>query len=250
MQTSEPNAYGYIMALPPPMQGSPLSDFYNGLLRGLTHKQNNFLAVIQGFSSLILMTEGLDPAVKENLDHMKEAAQGAAALAERILAAGGCVRINPQPIQLRDYIPLVENSLRTPCQRLSVGFQLQVSPDLPPVLADNGRLKDVLHELILNGAEAVAASGMPGTVALDVLPPGKVPGGRPDCVDFFVRNTGATIPAEKIREIFKPFVSTKDSKHYGIGLTIAAMLLSQMGATIGVKCDPDATTFWISLPAA
>jgi signal transduction histidine kinase len=30
--------------------------FHQELLRGLTHKLNNLLAVIQGFSSLILMT--------------------------------------------------------------------------------------------------------------------------------------------------------------------------------------------------
>lgn len=250
MQTSEPNAAGYVMAQPPQIQGSPAGDFFNVLLRGLTHKQNNFLAVIQGFSSLILMTDGLDSTVKENLDHMKEAAQGAAGLAERILAAAGCVRINPQPVQLKEYIPLIEASLRAPCQKHGATFQMNVSPNLPPVNADNGRLKDVLTELILNGAEAVAASGKPGVVGLDVLPPGEVPGGRPNCVDIFVRNTGATIAPEKLREIFKPFMSTRDSKHYGIGLTIAAVLLSQMGGTLGVKCEPETTTFWISLPAA
>ena len=67
-------------------------------------------------------------------------------------------------------------------------------------------------------------------------------------MDNFVRNSGATIAPEKLRDVFKPFKSTKDSKHYGIGLTIAAVLLSQMGGTLGVKVDADATTFWISLP--
>ena len=86
-------------------------------------------------------------------------------------------------------------------------------------------------------------------MALDILPPGKVPGGRPGCVDIFVRNSGGSIPPEKLRDVFKPFKSTKDSKHYGIGLTIAAVLLSQMGGTLGVKADADETTFWISLPA-
>ena len=42
--------------------------FHQELLRGLTHKLNNLLAVIQGFSSLILMTEDLDPSVTELLD--------------------------------------------------------------------------------------------------------------------------------------------------------------------------------------
>lgn len=249
MQTSDPTPQGYIMALPPQIQGSPAGDFFNGLLRGLTHKQNNFLAVIQGFASLILMSDGLDPSIKENLDHMKEAAQGAAGLAERILAATGCVRVNPQPVQLKDYIPLIEASLRAPAQKAGVQFQINVNPGVPAVSADNGRLKDVLCELILNGVEAVVAGGKPGAVALDILPPGQVAGSRPGCVDIFVRDSGIGTAPEKLKEVFKPFMSTKDSKHYGIGLTIASMLLSQMGGTLGVKREGDTTTFWISLPA-
>src|SRR6187402_2834714 len=112
MQTSELTSHGYIMALPPVIQGTPVGEFFNSLIRGLVHKQNNFLAVIQGFSSLILMNDGLDTTTKENLDHMKEAAQGAAHLAERILAAGGCVRITPQSVQLKDYLQLMDATLR------------------------------------------------------------------------------------------------------------------------------------------
>ena len=37
------------------LEDSANADFYALLLKGLTHKLNNLLAVIQGFSSLILM---------------------------------------------------------------------------------------------------------------------------------------------------------------------------------------------------
>jgi C4-dicarboxylate-specific signal transduction histidine kinase len=250
MQTSEPTPHGYIMAQPPQIQGSPAGDYFNALMRGLTHKQNNFLAVIQGFSSLILMSDGLEASVKENLDHMKEAAQGAAGLTERILAASGCVRLNPQPINLREYIPLVEGTLRAPCTRLGVGCQVNVDPETPAVLADNGRLKDILCELITNAAEAAALGGGQPAVALDILAPGKVAESRPGCVDIFVRNSGPAIAPEKVKDFFRPFHSTRDSKHYGIGLTISSVLLSQMGATLGVRSDATATTVWVSLPAA
>jgi signal transduction histidine kinase len=247
MQTSDPTPHGYIMAQPPQIQGTPVGEFFNVLMRGLTHKQNNFLAVIQGFSSLILMTDGLDPSVKENLDHMKEASQGAAGLAERILAATGCVRLTLQPLNLRDYIPLIEGNLRAPCSKVGVTCQINVAADTPPVLADNGRLKDILCEIITNAAEA---AGPQGAVALDILAPGNVAESRPGCVDIFVRNSGPAISPDKLKEVFKPFHSTRDSKHYGIGLTISAVLLSQMNATLGIRSDATATTVWISLPVA
>ena len=242
--------HGYIVAAPPDIQGTPQGDYYSVLMRGLTHKQNNFLAVIQGFSSLILMGEGLDETVKENLEHMNDAARGAAGLAERILATAGTTRLTLQPIQLREYLPLVDGNLRTPCQKLGVPLQINIGDNLPAISADSGKLKDALGEILLNAAEGVVAGGKPGAAGMDVLAPGQVPEGRPGCVDIFIRNNGAPIPPEKLRDIFKPFMSTRDSKHLGIGLTTAAMLLHQMGATVGVKSTPDMTTFWISLPVA
>ena len=47
--------------------------YHPELLRGLTHKLNNLLAVIQGFSSLVLMNDDLDPGVMENVQHIREA---------------------------------------------------------------------------------------------------------------------------------------------------------------------------------
>jgi signal transduction histidine kinase len=251
MQTSELTPHGYIMAEPPMIQGTPAGDFFNGLIRGLVHKQNNFLAVIQGFSSLILMGDDLDETTKENLEHMKDAAQGAAGLAERILAAGGCVRITPQAVQLKEYLPMMDNALRAPFTKFNVPFQINISPDVPAVKIDSGRFKELLGDLLLNAAEAVSsAAGATGAVALDILPPGLVPESRPGHVDIFVRNTGAPIAPEKLKDVFKPFASTKDSKHFGIGLTVASVLAFQMGATLGARSTPEATTFWLSIPVA
>lgn len=250
MNTSELTPQGYVMAQPPVIQGTPAGDFFNHLIRGLVHKQNNFLAVIQGFSSLILMGDNLDETTKENLEHMKEAAQGAAGLAERILAAGGCVRITPQPVQLKDYLPVMDSILRAPFVKFKVPFQITISPEIPPVRIDSSRFKEILGDLLLNAAEAVANSGQAGAAALDILPPGSFPESRPGHVDIFIRNTGAPIAPDKLKDVFKPFASTKDSKHFGIGLTVASVLSSQMGITLGVRSNAEATTIWLSVPVA
>lgn len=241
---------GFYFPNPIVVQGTPAGDYYNTLLRGLTHKLNNFLAVIQGFSSLILMSDGLEQGVKENLDHMKEAAVGAGQLAERIMAAGGCARLNPQPLNLVTFIPLIESNLRAPFTRLNVPLQVNVSPELQPVLVDNGRMKEILCEITLNAAEAVQLSGKGGSVGLDIIPSGQVPGSRPGCIDIFVRNTAADLSPEKLRDFFRPFHSTKDSKHYGIGLTITHMLCAQMGIRLGLKSENETTTVWLSVPLA
>lgn len=225
--------------------------FYGALLRGMTHKLNNNLAVIQGFASLMAMNMNGDggASLKDNIDHVKQAADNAKLLNERILSAAGCVRVSPQALNLSEYIPMVDRELRKPCEMAGVPFQLNLASGVPPVLVDSSRFKEVLLELLKNAAEAVKAAGA-GEVALDILAPGLVPESLPGHVDVFVRNSGSFITREKLAEIFKPFSSTKETSHFGIGLTTVQALCSQMKIRIGAKSDEGTTTFWLSVPIA
>lgn len=224
------------------------AEFYNQLLRGLTHKLNNLLAVIQGFSSLIMMDDGLDETVIENLTHMKEAAQNASGLSERILPAGGCCNCSVQSLKLQDYLPMIDTALREPFVKANVPFQLNAPAEMPAVNVDPGRLKEILLELLTNAAEAAAPNG--GEVALDILNPGQASPAESRMLDIFVRNTGSQIDMSKVEQIFQPFHSTKDSSHFGVGLTTAAVLSKQMGMRLGVNSENNTTTFWLSVPLA
>lgn len=221
--------------------------FYEGLLRGLTHKSNNFLAVIQGFSSLILMQEVLDPEIRENLEHIKEAGQNSSKLYERTLLAGGCATVSLQEIQLSDFLPLAESDFIGVCEAKGVNFRLNMEPTVPEVKADAAHLKLALVELITNAAEEAGKAG--GEMAMDILAPGQATPVEANHVDIFVRNTGSEIPANQLENIFKPFFTTKESDHYGVGLTIAGVLGNQMGMKLGVQSANNTTTFWLSVPA-
>lgn len=221
--------------------------YFGSVLRGMTHKANNFLAVIQGFSTLILMQEDLDPETRENLQHVKEAGQNSSKLYERTLLCGGCATVNLQEIHLGEFLPLAENDFVRVCQRNGVNFKLNMEPAVPEIRADAGLLKMILLELILNAAEAAGKAG--GEMALDILSPGQATPEVENRVDFFVRNTGSDIPQDQLANIFKPFFTTKESDHFGIGLSIAGVLAHQMGMKLGAQSANSTTTFWLSAPA-
>lgn len=222
--------------------------FHQELLRGLTHKLNNLLAVIQGFSSLILMTDDLDPAVAENMQHIREASVGVTNLSERIRSAGGCAKLSPQPLNLNEYLAAVENSLMEPFTKSGVKLDAEIQPGIPPVSVDPTKFKDILVELLKNAAEAAAAGG--GQAGIKVCGPGAITPAEERRVDIVVTNTGSTIPQDKLQEIFRPFHGSKNTNHLGLGLTIAAMLSHQMGLQLGVASENNTTTFWLSCPAA
>ena len=228
-------------------QNSPTARHYEALLRGLTHKMNNLLAVIQGFSSLVLMQDDLDEMSRENLKHMKDAATSASELGERILPAGGCSRIDLAEVALSEAVPMLLTRLRSRVEGANIPFHTHVDPGLPSIVADQDRLRMILDELIKN---AVEAAGPRGDVTLEIVAPGRAPGGSPDKMDFFVRNTGSMIPEENLSEVFLPFYSTKDSTHTGVGLTTAAVLPGHMGMDLGVMSSDDTTSFWLRAKVA
>lgn len=226
---------------------SPTRDFYKELLRGLAHKNNNVLAVVQGFSSLILMSDDLDENTRENVQQMRDSSQHSSSLSDRILTAGGCSRISLQSLQLNDFLPLMDANLRGVCESKGVAFTMTVSPMAPPISADTSRLKEILVELIKNAAEAAMKAPI-GLVELDVLAPGEFTPASERRVDIVIRNNGTVIAEERLAEVFKPFYSTKGSQHFGIGLTTAGVLAGQMKMRLGIASGEGSTTAWLSAP--
>ena len=222
--------------------------FHPELLRGLTHKLNNLLAVIQGFSSLVLMNEDLDPGVLENVQHIREASVNVSSLSERIRSAGGCAKVSLQPINAADFLGAVEGAVREPFTKAGVPFDVEVQPDLPSILVDPSKFKDIMLELLKNAAEAAQKGN--GRAIMKICGPGTITPAEQRRVDILVSNTGSQIAPEKLQDVFRPFQGSKNSNHLGLGLTIAAMLSHQMNLQLGVGSENGTTTFWLSCPAA
>lgn len=221
--------------------------FHQELLRGLTHKLNNLLAVIQGFSSLILMNEELDPGVLENVQHIREASVNVSSLSERIRSAGGCAKVSPQPLNVNEYLSVVDAAIQEPFAKSGVPFQMEVQPGLPQIMVDPTKFKDILTELLKNAAEAAQKGN--GQAMFKVCGPGVITPADQRRVDILVSNTGSQIAPDKLQEVFRPFQGSKNSNHLGLGLTIAAMLSHQMNLQLGVGSESNTTTFWLSCPA-
>ena len=105
----------------------------------------------------------------------------------------------------------------------------RVSPSLPPVLADDGRLQQVLANLVGNAVKFTRS----GEVWVDAAVQG-------DLVSFSVHDTGVGIP-ESVREsIFEAFQQgdgspAREFGGTGLGLSVARALVERHGGTITVE---------------
>ncbi|HZK75856.1 MAG TPA: ATP-binding protein, partial [Candidatus Kapabacteria bacterium] len=119
-----------------------------------------------------------------------------------------------------------------PAQEAEITLQTEHAPDVPEVRADPDRLKQVFVNLISN---AMRYTPKGGTITVGVSKSNVEPG----FACFFVRDTGAGIPAEFVSKVFQRFaIRSKDAKAgTGLGLAIAKEIVQAHGGTIEVKSD-------------
>lgn len=221
--------------------------FHQDMLRGFTHKLNNLLGVIQGFSSLAMLDEGVSKATTEGLEHIQEAAADVIKLGERVRSAGGCAKPQLQSLDLGNYLRLMQTALAAPFAKTKVPFEIELETQLPPVRVDPTRLREILLELLNNAAEAAHAHG--GGVVLSVAEVSAEADAGPRQVELLLSNPGAAMPGAPLERVFDPFQTSK-AGHVGLGLTVAAMLCLQMNLEIGVASQGGETRVRLRCPVA
>lgn len=137
-------------------------------------------------------------------------------------------------------------------QHLSRGQELRydVTPDLPPVRADEDRLQQVLLNIVDNALKFTPASGCVEILASSV---------DHKTVVIQVRDSGQGIAPEALPHVFDRFYradasrsrSTEHPGGNGLGLAIAKELVEAQGGSIAIESPPgEGTTVTLRFPAA
>lgn len=124
----------------------------------------------------------------------------------------------------RTLMPLAKNQRQVTLVRGTV-------PDLPPVLADQQRLVQILLNLVRNAITSTPAGGIV-SMHLELA--------DPQHLAFIVADNGVGIPEKDLAHIFERFYRSDTSRSgaesgFGLGLAIVHELVSAMGGTISVE---------------
>jgi signal transduction histidine kinase len=122
-------------------------------------------------------------------------------------------------------------------------FDVEIEPDLPPVMMNAGKIEQVLINLVINAGQA--GDKEDSWVRLEAR------AGPRATVRIIVEDNGTGIPEEHRDTIFDPFFTTKGRETgTGLGLAISHRIIEDHDGTITVESTlGEGTRFAIDLPA-
>ncbi|PYZ92958.1 two-component sensor histidine kinase [Salipaludibacillus keqinensis] len=218
------------------MQQNEKLAYVGELSAGAAHEIRNPLAVIDGFLSL--MNQSLSSGEREQYRVpllLKELERINSIIEEMLMltkpSAPNMKKVYLEDI-LQDILPLIKQSAGNE----EIQFHIQLQPS--PLYIDPAQMKQVLHNLVRNSVEAMDGSGEI-SITSEILD---------NKYQIFLQDTGPGIPENIKREIFDPFLTSKDSGT-GLGLTIAQRILNNHEGKLELLSSSESgTCFLLELP--
>lgn len=223
------------------------------LAGGVAHDLNNYLTVILGGCDLV------DPDGRDgDLQHIRDASEGAARLVSQLLAYARRQPRKPVVLDLCEVTRRAEPILR---QLLREDVQLDIVARGPSLAeADPTQLEQVLLNLVANAHNALPTGGH---IQLEVAPAaaydaaGSRPAGR--FVTLVARDDGPGMPPEVAERVLEPFFTTGrpggdgagkgSGRGTGLGLATVHGIVSQSGGFVRVDSAPgEGSAFTVYLP--
>jgi two-component system NtrC family sensor kinase len=122
----------------------------------------------------------------------------------------------------------------------NIEIRKNLDNELPPLMIDKGKMKQVFLNLLVNAAEAMREKG--GTLTIST----KTAGERN--VEIIFKDTGTGIAPENLNKLFDPFFTTKGGGT-GLGLAVTYGIIKQHHGKIDVQSTlSEGSVFTIILP--
>lgn len=199
------------------------------------------LTNIIGFSELLESprTGPLNTKQREYLHDVSASSKTLLAIIDDILDLAnidaGALELKMSPIEVQAVIDAAILGVRERASRARLQLEVVVAPDAHLFVADEGRVRQILYNLVSN---AIGFSRPGGRVLLEAQ--------RTDhMIEFVVSDEGVGIPKDQQRAVLERFVSrTQGSKHRGagLGLSIVKSLVGLHGGEMSIDSAPNKGT--------
>ncbi len=211
-------------------------------LANMSHEIRTPMNGVGGMLQLLRLTS-LDEEQKEYVDTALTALDNLLGLINDILdfskIEAGKMEIREAPLDVRRLCETAPAIFKAQFAQSGLGYRQDVDPGIPRlVLADSGRIRQILFNLIGNALKFTES----GEIRLAVALRDPDPDSRRAWLDFAVSDTGVGIPPDKLAELFNPFTQgggslTRKYQGTGLGLSIVKRLAGLMGGDASIESE-------------
>jgi PAS domain S-box-containing protein len=157
----------------------------------------------------------------------------------------GVLKVRTQPLDVGPLLLDLAAEVSPQFDRKNQSLELEIDDDMPLVMADEDRLRQVLLNLLNNAAKFTLRGGQ---ITIGTTVSGKM-------LQLSVADTGRGMNPEEQAHIFKPYYRVEDESDpndgMGIGLTLCKMLVTLQGGDIWFESEKGrGSTFYFTLPLA
>lgn len=228
-----------------------------GLLAGgIAHDFNNLLVGIMGGASFAIDTVEADHVARPMLDIVLRSSERAAQLTQQLLAYAGKIEIYLEPADIARVLHDGCNAVRGSIAR-HIELKIETAPGIPPIETNEGHLRQVVANLVINAAEAIGEDAGAIRVRLeretvaDGKPQSNVLGYELSAGEYVlieVSDSGPGMDDQMKEQIFDPFFTTKFTGR-GLGLAAVQGIVRALGGAIRVSSATGrGSTFQVLLP--
>lgn len=219
------------------------------LSAGVAHELNNPIAIMLGFTELLLDKVPGDSKEHQLLKTIERQGNNCKRIIENLLTFARIPEKASKETDVVEDLQKVVNVVMNTLLTKKVDLKTNIEEDLPLVKGDGQQLEQVFLNIINN---AVAAMGQGGVLTISVTHSNRM-------VRIAFADTGRGIPKENMDRIFEPFYTTKRvGEGTGLGLSVSYGIVKKFGGEIQVESrtaeggngQEQGTTFTVILPAS
>ena len=229
-------------------------------LANMSHELRTPLNAILGYSEM-LEEEALDMELENfvpDLGRINGAGKHLLALINDILdlskIEAGKMDLFVEEFDLSTMINEVSTLAKPLIEKNNNALQVEVSPDLGSMSADQTKVRQCLFNLLSNAAKFTEAGQIKLRVHRESIV-GLEDAGARDWIAFEVQDSGIGMSAEQVLKLFQAFTqadasTTRKFGGTGLGLALTRRFCQMMGGDVNVHSAPgEGSTFTINIPA-
>ncbi|MFZ5642977.1 MAG: ATP-binding protein [Bacillota bacterium] len=220
------------------MQRSERLTSLGRLVTGVAHELRNPIGVVKTTVQVMESEFKHTPEINEYTTVIKEQIDRQNRVIQELLDFGRPSKEVVQPVNFNSLMEKILTFTLPMLKQSFISIEVSLEPNLPKIIADASRIKQVFVNMILNAIQAMPEGGK--LIIRSYLQDEFV------CAEF--KDNGSGIANEDLPRIFDPFYTTKETGT-GLGLSISHQIIKSHNGTIHVSSTPgEGTIFKIKLP--